>query len=66
MRILVIPDSFKDSISAFDFNGLFSQVVAENRLNWNVTYIPMADGGEGTLDFIQSYLELQEISIKAS
>lgn len=64
MKVLVIPDSFKDSITATEFNQLFSQVLSERKANWDVISIPMADGGEGTLEYLKRYLDLKDVEIE--
>ncbi|WP_367107052.1 glycerate kinase [uncultured Psychrobacter sp.] len=52
MKILIAPDSFKESLAAIDvcraIKSGFSQVFS----NANYTLLPMADGGEGTSDVL--------------
>lgn len=50
MKILVAPDSFKDSITSYEFCNLFEKVINKNWPEDNIVKIPLADGGEGTVD----------------
>jgi glycerate kinase len=50
MKILVGPDSFKDSVSAYKFCEIAKGVITEYWPEDEVTVIPLADGGEGTVE----------------
>ncbi|SHI75183.1 glycerate kinase [Dethiosulfatibacter aminovorans DSM 17477] len=50
MKILVGPDSFKDSVSAYKFCEIAKEVIAEHWPEDEVTVLPLADGGEGTVE----------------
>lgn len=50
MRILIGPDSFKDSVSANEFCEIAKTLINENWPEDEVVYLPLADGGEGTVD----------------
>ena len=50
LRILVTPDSFKGSLDAIDFCAIAEQVFGECFPGSEVVGLPMADGGEGTVD----------------
>lgn len=52
MRIIVAPDSFKGSITAHGAARALSEGWLSVRLDDDVTVLPQADGGEGTLDAI--------------
>ena len=57
-RILIIPDSFKDSISSIEFCEIANKSVLNMNSNSTVDCIPMGDGGEGSIDvfrFIAGY-----------
>jgi len=51
-KILIAPDSFKGSISALDAAKEIASGWRSIRPNDELTLIPLADGGEGTLDAI--------------
>ena len=57
-RILIIPDSFKDSISSKEFCEIANKSVLDMNSNSIVDCIPMGDGGEGSIEvfrFIPGY-----------
>lgn len=52
MKIVVCPDSFKGSLSALDSAKAVARGVRSARPEAEVVEIPLADGGEGTLDVL--------------
>ena len=52
-KILVVPDSFKGSLSASDFCKVFSDVLKDNQY-YELDLLPVADGGEGTLECLKN------------
>jgi glycerate kinase len=52
MRVVVAPDSFKESLSASDVARAIAQGVHDALPQAQVDTIPMADGGEGSLDAV--------------
>ena len=54
MKIIIAPDSFKDSLSASEAADAIEQGVREVFPNAELIKCPMADGGEGTVDAILS------------
>ncbi|MBL0888211.1 glycerate kinase [Myceligenerans indicum] len=50
LRVVVAPDSFKGSLSAAEVASCIADGVHAARPEAVVTCLPMADGGEGTLD----------------
>ncbi len=65
-KILIMPDSFKGSLSAKEFC-----TVAQGRLRevfgdrFDIESIPMADGGEGTVDCFLSLPGFESVIVKA-
>ena len=49
MRIVIAPDSFKHSLSAKEVCEAVRKGILSIPGNWDVTMVPMADGGEGTV-----------------
>ena len=49
-KILIIPDSFKDSISSSQFCDIAKNVLTKINPNIIVHTIPIGDGGEGSLN----------------
>lgn len=52
MNILICPDSFKNSLSAIEVSKAIELGVQKNNKNHNVKKLPLADGGEGSLDVL--------------
>ncbi|CQR73770.1 Glycerate kinase [Sporomusa ovata DSM 2662] len=50
MRIIVAPDSFKGSISAIDVANAMEQGILMVDPQANIKKVPIADGGEGTVE----------------
>ncbi|TLU65807.1 glycerate kinase [Thalassotalea litorea] len=56
MKILIAPDSFKESVSAADAANAIQQGLAHSQLNGQYRCLPLADGGEGTVDALTNAL----------
>lgn len=54
MKIILAPDSFKGSISSINVIRIMKQVIQDEWPDAEVIGVPMADGGEGTLDCVLS------------
>ena len=52
MNILIAPDSFKDSLSAMEVASALGRGIQKIIPDAICTLIPMADGGEGTVDSV--------------
>jgi glycerate kinase len=57
MRILIAPDSFKDSLSSAKVAESLTKGIKSTFQAAEITLLPLADGGEGTLDAIKGNLE---------
>ncbi len=62
MKIVVAPDSFKGSLSALDICNIAEKVAKRNFIDCDVIKLPLADGGEGTVDCLVSSLNAREVS----
>ncbi len=60
ITILIAPDSFKGSLSAFDAAEAMAAGVRRAWSEADVRVMPLSDGGEGFLDCLQGALELEE------
>ena len=64
MNILIAPDKFKGSLSALEV----AEAIAKGlkRANPKITCIlhPLADGGDGSVQVLQSYLDLEEVTVQ--
>ena len=64
MNILIAPDSFKGNLSAAEFCNIAERVL-QNYSDFIIAcYMPLADGGEGTIEAVQTFLETRKISVK--
>lgn len=52
MHILIAPDSFKGSASAEKVGNIMREAIITEMPNTTVDVVPMADGGEGTIDVL--------------
>ena len=57
MRVLVAIDSFKGSLSSLQAGSAVKDAVLKVDMNSSVAIIPLADGGEGTVDALSSCLD---------
>ncbi|MFC0524721.1 glycerate kinase [Pontibacillus salicampi] len=57
MKIIVAPDSFKGSISSTEAAAAIHRGLLAGSSNLDITSIPMADGGEGTVEALTMILE---------
>ena len=59
MKVLVAPDKFKGSLSAIEVCQAMARGISQFDEGIEVQQIPLADGGEGTLDILDHYLDLE-------
>lgn len=52
LRVVVAPDSYKESLSAAEVAAAMAQGIAQAAPHAQVCCVPMADGGEGSLDAV--------------
>jgi len=52
MKILVAPDSFKETLSAGAAAEAMARGLHRACPDWNIVTLPMADGGEGTSELL--------------
>ncbi len=64
MKIVVAPDSFKGSLDAQKICDIVEKVAFEVFPNSQVVKIPMADGGEGTVDSVLKNLNGEKVEVK--
>jgi len=66
MRILISPDKFKNSLTAYQVCDAVEKGVRKVRKNAEVIKLPLADGGEGTLEILEKELKAQRIELEVS
>jgi glycerate 2-kinase len=52
MTIVVAPDKFKGTLSAIEVCSAIEEALHHVNPHWQVTSVPLADGGEGTSDIL--------------
>lgn len=62
-QIVLIPDSFKGTLSAVEFCQLGREVVNKHLPDCRVLTIPVADGGEGTVDCFVHALQARRVKV---
>lgn len=65
-RIIVIPDSFKGSIASQEFCDIAQEVIATHFPACQVIPLPVADGGEGSVDAFLTACGGQKISLSVT
>lgn len=55
-RVILVPDSFKGTMSSFEICSIMKRAINEFYPDCSVISIPVADGGEGTVDAFYSSL----------
>ncbi|WP_068546237.1 glycerate kinase [Thalassotalea crassostreae] len=66
MNIVIAPDSFKESLSAIEVARAIEKGLISVFTNANITNIPMADGGEGTVQTLVDATDGELISVQVS
>lgn len=64
MKIIIAPDKFKGSLTAIEVCNAVEKGIKRVDTNIEVIKHPLADGGEGTLEILQNYFNLKEITTK--
>ena len=54
LKILVAPDSFKDSITSIEFCDIAQKSILNIFPKADIHCVPMADGGDGTINVFRS------------
>ena len=64
MKIVIAPDSFKGTLSAYEASALISKAAKECFPEAQVISVPLADGGEGSLACFRSAIGGNYVSVK--
>ena len=64
MKIVIAPDSFKECMSSQQVAAVLSEAVHERWPEAEVVEMPLADGGEGTLEILTQALHAEEGSAR--
>ncbi len=63
-KILIAPDKFKGSLSAMEVCEAIENGLVSNYPEALITKLPLADGGDGSIDVISNYLNLEEVQLE--
>lgn len=63
MRVLICPDKFKGSLTGIEVCNAIRKGLLRFDSSIEITMLPLADGGEGTLDVLESVLETERIPL---
>lgn len=63
MKFIIAPDKFKGSLSGFEFCDAVEEGISNVNSDLEIIKMPLADGGDGTIDVVKYYLEGEKISI---
>ncbi|KUI32233.1 glycerate kinase [Mycobacterium sp. IS-1742] len=66
MRIVLAPDSFKESMSAAQAIEAMREGVRAARPDADCVGVPMADGGEGTVDAVVDALDGERVTVEVA
>lgn len=66
MKILLAPDKFKGSLSAENVCLSLSEGILEKYPFAEIVSKPMADGGDGSLDVLEYYFDLETITLEVN
>ena len=64
-KILLIPDSFKGTMSSMEICGIMADAIHHHYPDAEVVSIPVADGGEGSVDAFLEALGGDKVTVKA-
>lgn len=63
MNILLCPDKFKGSLSAREVCEALSKGIATKYSQANIVNCPLADGGDGSLQVLEEYMEVETVTV---
>lgn len=64
MNVLIAPDKFKGSLTAWEVAEAIKKGILSKDKSLHVTLLPIADGGDGSLDILKPLLNLNEREVK--
>ena len=63
MKFVIAPDKFKGSLSAFEFCDAVEEGLRMVFKEATILKMPLADGGDGTMDVVQHYINGGKVSV---
>jgi len=66
MKIVLAPDKFKNSLTGLEFCDIVSKGILEILPEVEIIKLPLADGGDGTIEVVNFYLKGKTISLNVN
>ncbi len=66
MKILICPDKFKFTYNAKQISFLIKNILQKVNTSFEIISIPISDGGEGFLDFIETIKKVEKVNTKVN
>jgi len=63
MKIIIAPDKFKGSLTGMEFCKAVEEGVKDIIPNTDIIWLPLADGGDGTIEVANFYLKGQIVNV---
>lgn len=63
-KIILAPDKFKGSLTGMEFCEAIVKGIVKHRSDIEIVKLPLADGGDGTIEVLNYYLDGKMISIE--
>ncbi|NHF57825.1 glycerate kinase [Flavobacteriaceae bacterium TP-CH-4] len=64
MKFVIAPDKFKGSLTGFEFCDAVAEGLRSIFPHAEIVKMPLADGGDGTMEVVRHYLKGEKITIK--
>ena len=64
MKIVIAPDKFKNSLSGREFCDIVEAGIKQVEPHADIIKLPLADGGDGTIDVVNHYLKGSVVNVK--
>ncbi|QIA08421.1 glycerate kinase [Draconibacterium halophilum] len=65
-KIVIAPDKFKGSLTGIEFCNAVERGIKKHFKNVTIVKLPLADGGDGTVDALQFYIGGELISLEVN
>jgi Glycerate kinase len=66
MKIILAPDKFKNSLTGIQFCNIVEAAIKTARPDIDIIKTPLADGGDGTIEVVNYYLQGKDIEIEVN
>ncbi len=63
MKFVIAPDKFKGSLTGFEFCDAVEEGLRHVFNDAKITKMPLADGGDGTIDVVKHYIQGEKVAI---